>query len=358
MKKTVSLLLILALLVCLVVPASAAEGAQVSVSWPNGTAVGGTFTMTISCAANPGLSGVELALAYDSSVLKCTAVNNGAVLSGMMSVSNPAAEDGARLAAISTGSTAATGTLCTVTFTVLAEGDYGFALSELYLLDADGEELPLTVTGLTYTAPETPAQKPEAPTGSGITDTTYADTVDHWAAQEIEDASDLGLVGGYGGGRYGPNDPMTRGQFATILWRYAGSPEPKGAASFTDLEPNMTYYHKAVAWAEENGIVNGVGGGRFDPTGSVTREQLVTTLFRMSGGKSGGEMAFTGVYDSAFADSAQVSDWARAAVYWAVYNSIWCDVDSLSTGTALFPRSSATRAQIAVMMTRYDSIDN
>lgn len=356
MRKILSLFLCLALILTLSVPAFAADGAKVSVSWPTGTAVGGTFTLTVSCTENPGLSGAELALAYDTSVLQCTAVTTGAVLSGMMSAVNPAAEDGARLAAIGSGAVNGTGTLCTLTFTVLAEGDYGFVLNELYLLDADSGELPLTVTGLSYTAPTTPAETPE--TGSGITDTSYSDTVDHWAAQEIEDASDLGLVDGYGGGRYGPNDPMTRGQFATILWRYAGSPEPKGAASFTDLEPKATWYHQAVAWAEENGIMNGVGNGKFDPTGHVTREQLVTTLFRMSGGRSGGEAAFTGIYDSAFADSADISYWAKAAVYWAIYNSIWCNVDSLSTGTALFPRSYATRAQIAVMMTRYDSIDN
>jgi len=362
MRKILNFILVLALLLSLMIPAAAAEGAKVQVTYPTGTAVGGTFTVTVDCTENPGISGAEMALAYDPAVVQCTSVDTGKVLSGMMNATNPAASDGARLAAISLDATSATGTLCTFTFKVVAEGDYGFALNDLLLIDYDNEAVPVTVTGVDFTLledgpaePETPG-KPEQPAGSGITDTTYTDTVDHWAAAEIEEATDTGLVNGMGNELYAPDAFMTRGQFVTILWRYSGSPEPKGTSTFIDLEPNMVYYHKAVVWAEENGVMNGVGNFKFDPKGNVTREQIATTLFRMAGSKSGGELMFTGIYNDAFADSGKVSAWAKDAVYWAIYQGIWCDVDSLSMGNALFPQVFADRAQIAVMMTRYQEL--
>ena len=87
---------------------------------------------------------------------------------------------------------------------------------------------------------------------------SFEDTKGHWAESYIEEAVGLGFINGYGDGNYGPDDQMTRAQFATILWREAGQPEPAGKATFTDLNPKQTYYHKAVAWAEENGVMNGV----------------------------------------------------------------------------------------------------
>lgn len=86
----------------------------------------------------------------------------------------------------------------------------------------------------------------------------------------------------------------------TILWRSAGEPEPSGSTSFIDLGSKSSYYYKAVLWAEENGYVNGVGDNLFNPNGSVTREQLVTILFRMNGEVSGGELMYSGIYEQAF----------------------------------------------------------
>ena len=85
----------------------------------------------------------------------------------------------------------------------------------------------------------------------------------------------------------------------------------------------------------------------------VTRAQLATILYRMAGSESGLELMLTGVYDETFTDSADVPAYARAAVYWAVYQEIWCGTDSLAAGTTLAPKAPATRAQIAVMITRY-----
>ena len=158
------------------------------------------------------------------------------------------------------------------------------------------------------------------------------------------------LILGYNG-KYRPNDRMTRGECVTILYRAMGSPKVEQAATFTDLTHD--YYRDAIAWAEQTGVVKGVGNGKFNPGGEVTRAQLATILYRMAGSESGMELLLAGIYDRTFTDAADIPAYARAAVYWAVYHEIWCGTDSLETGTTLAPREPATRAQIAVMITRY-----
>lgn len=190
---------------------------------------------------------------------------------------------------------------------------------------------------------------------------SFEDTRGHWAESYIEEAVGLGFINGYGDGRYGPDDQMTRAQFVTILWREAGQPEPAGKASFTDLNPRQTYYHKAVAWAEENGVMNGVGvnsagENQFKPDSDVTREQIAATLFRMSGSISGMEMIWISTYEQNLRDSSSVSDWARSAVWWSVYNRIMCDTNRIEIDDTIAPRDAATRAQIAVMMVRYHEL--
>ena len=92
-------------------------------------------------------------------------------------------------------------------------------------------------------------------------------------------ASSNGIVTGYGNGLFGSNDPVTREQIATILWRYQGSPAPAGtAANFTDQSTISSYAVNAVAWARENGIINGMGGNRFAPKNNATRAQVATIL--------------------------------------------------------------------------------
>jgi hypothetical protein len=193
--------------------------------------------------------------------------------------------------------------------------------------------------------PDQEVQEPEP-----ITFTDVAE--DHWAGDYIAQAAQLGLMEGYDG-RFRPDDGMTRGELVTILWRASGSPAPQGAATFTDLDANQTWYLDAIAWAQETGVVQGVGNDRFDPDGGVSREQLATVLYRLSGAAPGMEAMLTGVYDSQFTDSAQVDDWAKQAVYWTVFQEIYCGEGDLAVGAALTPASPADRAQIAVMMVRY-----
>jgi hypothetical protein len=182
---------------------------------------------------------------------------------------------------------------------------------------------------------------------------SFEDTRGHWAESYIDQAVDLGFINGYGNGNYGPDDEMTRAQFVTILWREAGQPEPAGKASFNDLDPKQTYYHKAVAWAEENSVINGVGENRFAPNSNVTREQIAATLFRMSGGVPGMEVMFGGIYDQVFQDSGEISSWAKSAVWWSVYHEILSGTDRTDPKDTISPKEAATRGQIAVMIVRY-----
>lgn len=141
---------------------------------------------------------------------------------------------------------------------------------------------------------------------------------------------------------------MTRAMLVTVLWRYVGSPR-ENAAPFSDVKADA-WYAEAVAWANLNGIVNGVGHGCFNPDGNVTREQLATILYRFASRENrdiGGRTELVDFYD---ADC--VSSWALDAVCWAVSAGIIGG--SAENGLLLLlPEESATRAQVAAMLMRY-----
>ena len=152
-----------------------------------------------------------------------------------------------------------------------------------------------------------------------------------WAAR-------LGITGGVGNDRFGPDLPCTRSQIVTFLWRAAGSPEPKGAAGMSDVDEN-SFYAKAVAWAIENGVTTGVGGGLFSPDDPCTRAQAVTFLARALGAKAEGGAAFSDVPANA---------WYAEAVAWAAANGITTGI-----GGGLFGSGdNCARAQIVTFLWR------
>lgn len=99
-----------------------------------------------------------------------------------------------------------------------------------------------------------------------------------WYAGAIRWAASQGIVGGYGSGRFGPDDPITREQLAVMLWRYSGSPAANRELSFTDADEISPFALEAMRWAVENGILNGYGGGRLDPQGQAARAQVAQML--------------------------------------------------------------------------------
>ena len=99
-----------------------------------------------------------------------------------------------------------------------------------------------------------------------------------WYADGVDDIVDRGLMNGTGPVTFEPDSTMTRAMLVTVLWRSAGSPN-EGTNGFTDV-PADQWYTQAVAWAAQNGIVNGVGNNKFDPDAKITREQLAAVLYR------------------------------------------------------------------------------
>ncbi len=157
-----------------------------------------------------------------------------------------------------------------------------------------------------------------AAAGTGFSDVPagayYADAVD-WAVEE-------GITNGTGNGAFSPGKTVTRAEAVTFLWRAAGCPSPTAAASgFSDVANRNAYYYKAVLWAVETGITNGVGDGRFNPTGTLAYDQILTFLCRFAGEEASG------------------SDWSAAAVAWAKRSG-------LTAGLTFSAKSSCPRSDV------------
>ncbi|MBR7032581.1 MAG: S-layer homology domain-containing protein [Clostridia bacterium] len=168
-----------------------------------------------------------------------------------------------------------------------------------------------------------------------------------WSALSIKYAVDNGYMNGVGNGKFDPAGPLTRGMVTTVLWRREGSPAPGTPSGFSDV-PDGAWYSDAVAWAKETGVVNGMTETTFSPNGYITREQLATMLFRFS------SSAPVSVPERAdldpFADDEKVSDWAEEPLEWAVESGLINGTD----GNRLAPDGYATREQFAAIIERYD----
>lgn len=161
-----------------------------------------------------------------------------------------------------------------------------------------------------------------------------------WSYNEILHAYKSGLINGLTTTTFGPQKNATRAQLATMLYRMAGTPAVTDSSSFTDL--TQDWYTDAIAWAQQNGIIDGLGNGKFGPNKNITREQLVTMLYRMHK-----TPATSGTLDD-FSDASAVSAWAKDAVQWAVE----CGILQGSNGK-IKPKGNATREQVAAFLVRY-----
>ena len=157
--------------------------------------------------------------------------------------------------------------------------------------------------------------------------------------EAIDWAVEKGITNGVSSNMFAPNDPCTRAQIVTFLWRAAGSPAPKSMSSFTDV-PADAFYAKAVAWAVENGITSGTGESKFSPNSTCTRAQAVTFLYRASGSPAvSGKAEFSDVSTTAFyAD----------AVTWAAKKGITTGIGGGLFGSG----NNCTRGQIVTFLYR------
>ena len=188
-----------------------------------------------------------------------------------------------------------------------------------------------------YSSPSTPVTPEPEPTPEETvrfadvsTSAYYYDAV-KWAVEN-------GVTDGLSATTFGPYESCTRAQIVTFLWRAAGSPEPKAMSSFTDV-PASAYYAKAVAWAIENGITNGMTKTTFAPNATCTRGQSVTFLYRALKGTASGSTNFTDVKSDAFYTD---------AINWAVANN----VTNGTSNTTFSPNADCTRAEIVTFLYR------
>ena len=171
-------------------------------------------------------------------------------------------------------------------------------------------------------------------------------TENDWFYDEVLYAYNMGLMFGVDDTVFAPYGDTTRAMMATVIYRMAGSPEVKDMTTpFTDIIEGSWYYD-AVVWGYNNGVIKGTSTTTFSPDVAVTREQLVTLLFRYSGEEAGTADL------TAYPDGAEVTGYAREAMAWAIDNGII--VGSKDAGTVnLNPQDNATRAQIAAILVRF-----
>ena len=228
------------------------------------------------------------------------------------------------------------------TVTITATPDKGYELEMLKVLDRSGDALKLTEKNGKYSF--------KMPVGKVTIKASFVEEASEqifkdvpanaYYYEAVKWAQEKGITGGIGNGLFGPNDPCTRGQIVTFLWRAAGSPEPETRAMpFTDI-PVGSYYYDAVLWAVENDITKGTNDTTFSPNMTCTRAQIVAFLWRSEKSPAAGTA-------NPFADVKSTAYYADA-VLWAVKENI----TKGTTNTTFSPDADCTRAQIVTFLWR------
>ena len=225
--------------------------------------------------------------------------------------------------------------------TVTVKPDAGYELDSLKVLDKNGRELELTDKGdgkFTFIMPAGRVEVKAAFTEE-VKISPFRDVpTDAYYYEAVKWAQKKGITGGIGDGLFGPNQPCTRAQIVTFLWRAAGSPVVNYAMDLADVSGDA-YYAEAVRWALSQGITTGTADGRFAPDATCTRAQGMTFLFRASKASADGAPAFSDVAADAY---------YAEAVKWATDNGI----TNGTTDTTFSPGSGCTRAQIVTFLWR------
>jgi len=188
---------------------------------------------------------------------------------------------------------------------------------------------------------------------SNIAVKKFADVPEHeWFAESVAYVNAKGLMNGVSATKFDPKASITRGMIVTIIYRLAGSPQVNTTQPFEDVKL-ASYYSAPIAWAYENGVVNGYSKDVFAPDKEITREQLSVILHRYA--QKQGVVVRNGLEKeslSAFKDNDKISGYAEEALAWASMNGLLQGV----TATTLAPQGKATRAQAATIIMRFDKL--
>ena len=239
----------------------------------------------------------------------------------------------------------------TVTITVYPND--GYELDELVVTDSRGNEIDLdarSATRFTFTMPGGKVTVEASFVREGgqtqTPQTTFADVpASAWYYNAVEYVYENGLMSGVSGGRFAPDDTLTRAMLVQTLYAMEGRPA-SASAGFADVASG-DWYASAVNWAAANGVVSGVSETGFGPNNALTREQLALILYRFAQYKG---YDVTGTSDlAAYADGSSVSGWAAEAMGWAVDAGLISGVG----GNQIAPTGTASRAQVAQILMNF-----
>lgn len=180
---------------------------------------------------------------------------------------------------------------------------------------------------------------------------SFTDTAEHWANTSIQKVVNAGIFTGTGNGTFSPDVTLNRAMFTTVLWRVGGTPVSAGDFAFTDVTGG-SWYHDAVLWGANSGVVRGISDTIFAPDAPITREQMAVMLYRYA--IFAGLEADTIQPLGAYADADSISAWAQEALAWAVEHGFLTG----KPGNLLDPQGLATRAEAAVIIDRFLSYEN
>ena len=233
------------------------------------------------------------------------------------------------------------------TVTITVKPDSGYVLETISVTDKNGNDLKLTDKGngkYTFTMPASKVEiKATFMEDNSVLNFFYDVPNDAYYYEAVKWAAENGITGGVGNSLFAPNQPCTRAQIVTFLWRAAGSPVVNYLMPFTDVDEGA-YYAEAVRWAASTGIVTGQTETTFGTDSVCTRAQAAAMIYRCAQAQGKG---FTGawMFHLPFTD---VPEWAYESVAWCYMNSVTTGVSE----TSFAPGNDCTRAQIVTFLWR------
>ena len=239
------------------------------------------------------------------------------------------------------------------TFRFTVTPDEGWELDTLSVTDNRGTELDVKYEGDSVYSFKMPARRVEIQVSfreippESLPFTDIADNA--WYADAVRYVYEHGLMAGTSATTFAPDATTSRSMIATILWRMAGSPVVNYAMDYTDVAQGQ-WYSEAIRWAASEGIVGGYGNGLFGTNDPITREQFAAMLYRFAQEQGYDVSIGENTNILSYTDVADLSEYAIPATQWAVGAGI---INGTGDGSTLTPQDQATRAQAAVMLMRF-----
>ena len=295
----------------------------------------GTYTVTAySSSQDRTVSGQITVIGDSSSTPTYSVILPGRVEGGTVTAKKSYAEEGE-------------------TFRFTVTPDEGWELDTLSVTDNRGTELDVKYEGDSVYSFKMPARRVEIQVSfreippESLPFTDIADNA--WYADAVRYVYKHGLMAGTSATTFAPDVTTSRSMIATILWRMAGSPVVNYAMNFADV-PQDQWYSEAIRWAASEGIVGGYGNGLFGTNDPITREQFAVMLYRFAQEQGYDVSIGENTNILSYTDVADLSEYAISAMQWAVGAGI---INGTGDGSTLSPKGQATRAQAAVMLTRF-----